>query len=607
MQTNWLPKLIIVIASLGWSIAILFPQPPLLAAGVTPTPRAVKPTPSPQPKMLSGRVVDAAGPVAGATVRVQLTENITTTTIDGSFTLPGLTSTEPITVTAWAEGYYNGWTQVRPGSRRPIEITLRPHYTADNVDYDWYTFEDVEGSASCGLCHTANAEWQADAHGQAAANPRFLTMYAGADVNGNKNPYIPRNTLGIPLPPDPDEPYYGPGFRLDYPDRSGNCAACHTPMAAKLEPANTCGWSGCHSSTTALYSEHLPDGVSPLYLTGDAAEGISCEFCHKIGEVLLVPETGLPHPDQPGISSVRLYRPEGDDQLFFGTFDDVTRPADSYLPLLEESAFCAPCHYGVFDGVAGDMTVADGVIIYNSYGEWLASPYSDPDTGRTCQDCHMASVDYEYFVFPERGGLPRDPKRIHNHKMLGVTDELFLQNSVTMTTTARLEGDQVLVEISITNDKTGHHVPTDSPMRHLILVVEATDAASHTLPLQAGPRLPDWTGDYAGQPGHGFALILEDEWTGESPTAAFWRPIRIVEDTRLAAMATDVSRYTFTAPANGSTTIQTRLIFRRAFQQLMEWKGWTDPDIVMEAETVVLPDPAVLPAAADEPASTTEE
>jgi hypothetical protein len=157
-----------------------------------------------------------------------------------------------------------------------------------------------------------------------------------------------------------------------------------------------------------------------------------------------------------------------------------------------------------------------------------------------------------------------------------------------MTTTGRLEGNQVLVEVTITNDKTGHHVPTDSPLRHLILVVEATDAASNTLPLSDGPLLPTWTGNYAGQPGRAFALILEDEWTGESPTAAFWRPIRLVEDTRLAAMATDVSHYTFAAPANGPITVEARLIFRRAFQQLMTWKGWTDPDILMESETVIV-------------------
>jgi hypothetical protein len=581
MRENWFPQLIIVLASIGWSISALFPQPPLLAAGVTPTP-------APAVRELSGVVVDANGPVAGATVRVQLTENYTMTATNGSFTLSNLTITQPVTVTAWANGYYNGWSQAAAATA-PVTITLTRHYTGDNLDYDWYSFEGVEGSKSCGLCHTANAEWEADAHAQAAGNPRFLTMYMGTDVDGNKIASIPRDNLGKPLPADLIEgPYYGPGFRLDYPDRAGNCATCHTPLAAKVEPSNSCAWSGCHSSATATYSDKPLDGISPLYLTGDAAEGITCEFCHKVGEVLLNPETGLPHPDHPGISSMRLYRPPEGEQLFFGTLDDVSRPQDSYLPLLEESAFCAPCHYGIFDGVAGDMTVADGVVIYNSYGEWLDSPYSNPETGQTCQDCHMPAVDADHFVFPERGGLPRDPEQIHNHRMPGAADETLLQNAVTMTTTAQLEGDQLQVEVSLTNDKTGHKVPTDSPLRHLILVVQATDAASNTLLLQAGPALPEWTGDYAGQAGQVYAQILEDEWTGESPTGAFWRPIRVVSDTRLAPMTTDVSRYSFAAPVNGPVTITTQLIYRRAFQQLMAWKGWTDPDIVMETETITV-------------------
>jgi len=32
-----------------------------------------------------------------------------------------------------------------------------------------------------------------------------------------------------------------------------------------------------------------------------------------------------------------------------------------------------------------------------------------------------------------------------------------------------------------------------------------------------------------------------------------------------------------------------RLLFRRAFIELMEQKGWDDPDIVMESETIQLP------------------
>jgi hypothetical protein len=543
--------------------------------------------------VIAGVVRDAEGTVAGAVVRVRLTGYTATSAADGSFTLGDLTMTEPVSVTAWAEGYYIGYADGTPGLV-PITITIRPHYTTDNLDYEWFSFQGIEGSASCAPCHQSYDEWAADAHGQAAVNPRFLTMYKGTDVDGNQSPL----TLftGSAAPPDAsDSPYYGPGYRLDFPDRTGNCAACHTPLASNMDPNNTCGWSGCHTALTGQRSSSLSDalalpgdqyGVSPTDLTGNAADGVGCDFCHKIGDVLLDPHTGLPYPDRPGISSMRLYRPEEGQQLFFGTFDDVARRV-SYLPLLEESAFCAPCHYGVFGGVTASGEVAGGVVIYNSFGEWLESPYSDPETGQTCQDCHMPVTDDDFFAYPEQGGLrPRHP--IHSHLMPGAKDEGLLQNSVTMTTTARLQGDQVLVEVSITNDRTGHHVPTGVPLRHMLLAVRAVDADGNPLLLREGPLLPAWTGDYAGQAGRYYAKILEDEWTGETPTAAYWREIRLVEDTRLAAFATDTSQYVFATPAKGRLIVEARLTFRRAFQELMEQKGWDDPDIVMEKETVVL-------------------
>ena len=76
-----------------------------------------------------------------------------------------------------------------------------------------------------------------------------------------------------------------------------------------------------------------------------------------------------------------------------------------------------------------------------------------------------------YFVFPHKGGLPRTPGQTHTHKMWGAGDETFLQNAVSMTTTAYLEGDEIVVEVSLTNDRAGHHVPTDSPLRQVLLVV----------------------------------------------------------------------------------------------------------------------------------------
>src|SRR3989304_3189044 len=94
-------------------------------------------------------------------------------------------------------------------------------------------------------------------------------------------------------------------------------------------------------------------------------------------------------------------------------------------------------------------------------------------------------------------------------------------------------GDQLLVQDSITNDKTGHHIPPDAPVRSMILVVEALDANGKPLALRQGPVNPAYSGNYGGLPGKTFAKVLKDEWTGETPTAAYWRPVTIIEDTRL--------------------------------------------------------------------------
>ena len=60
------------------------------------------------------------------------------------------------------------------------------------------------------------------------------------------------------------------------------------------------------------------------------------------------------------------------------------------LSAAQESAYSAHrATNGVFGGVVGAGHVTGGVEIDNSYGEWLDSPYSDPKTGQTCQDCHM--------------------------------------------------------------------------------------------------------------------------------------------------------------------------------------------------------------------------
>jgi len=363
------------------------------------------------------------------------------------------------------------------------------------------------------------------------------------------------------LPPDPDEPYYGPGYRLDNPNNPGNCGACHVPVAAINAPFN----------------------INPDSVQGVEAEGVNCDFCHKIWDVRLDPTTGLPFPDRPGVLSYEFRRPFEGHQFFAGPLDDIAPGEDTYSKLQEKSQFCAPCHFGVF----GDT------VVYDSFGEWLRSPYSREDTGKTCQDCHMPSSGVEFFTHPEKGGLRRDPNTIVSHRMPGARDLDLLENSVSLTLEATQLPEGVRVRTKVVNDLTGHHVPTDSPLRHLILVVRAYGNEASELSLKKGPVLPEWCGSgdpadgcYAGLPGKVFVKLLEEKWTGISPTAAYWNPTRVVMDTRLGAFESDVGEFLFIAPDSGDIRIEAVLIYRRAYKKLMDLKGWKEPDIVMESATV---------------------
>lgn len=196
----------------------------------------------------------------------------------------------------------------------------------------------------------------------------------------------------------------------------------------------------------------------------------------------------------------------------------------------------------------------------------------------------------------DQGGLARDPETIFSHRMPGASDETLLQNTVTLAAEARRDGQTLVVEVSIVNDQAGHHAPTDSPLRQMILLVRAVDDADQALELREGPTIPDWAGAgspeegyYAGLPGKGYAKILEEIWTEISPSGAYWNPTRVLSDNRIPALATDTSTYTFAAPRSGAATVEITLLFRRAFKQLMDQKGWDIPDLVMEQQVIQVP------------------
>jgi hypothetical protein len=528
---------------------------------------------------ISGVVRDATGPLANAVVRIQATNLSALSEGQGQFNLQVPPSSQPVRLTAFAPGYYiAGPVTARPGDT-DVTLLLKKHPEEDHTTYEWVSaFSSSGQEGNCQKCHSDPEdsesrlpfdEWMRDAHGNSALNRRFLSMYNGTDLSGAKHSPITRYAFTrdygrVPVRPEPRAPYYGPGFKLDSPDASGNCAACHMPNAAVRAPYET-----------------DPDAV-----TGIGLEGVGCDLCHKIWAVRLNPANGLPYPNTPGVMSIVFRRPATVSQLFIGPYDDVAPGKDTYSPLQNRSEICSPCHFGQFWGVQ----------IYNSFGEWLASSYSDPVKGKTCQDCHMPRRGATRCARADKGAPQRDPRTNFSHLMPGATDVQLLRDTARLQLEARRLGDILSVSVTVINEKAGHHIPTDHPARNILLIVSVTGKKGREMKLLKGPVLPDWAGkgsntaDYAGRPGRGYAKILEELWTEVSPTAAYWNPTVLREDTRIPAHGQDLSTYEFRAPPHteGPVHVTARLIFRRAFQTLIQQKTWDVPDILMGEKTLTI-------------------
>ncbi len=107
--------------------------------------------------------------------------------------------------------------------------------------------------------------------------------------------------------------------------------------------------------------------------------------------------------------------------------------------------------------------------------------------------------------------------------------------------------------------------------------MRACDGTGSDLAQEEGETIPEWggkgdpqAGNYAGLPGKIYAKVLSELWTETSPTAAYWNQTTLVSDNRLAPFATDTSRYAFRAPGHQKVSVQVRLIYRRAFKELIE-------------------------------------
>jgi hypothetical protein len=462
---------------------------------------------------ISGRVLDNSGPVSGAQVRFKGHSLSVNSDSSGNFTLPCPVSGLDRIVAA-KEGYFIGST---PADSSPLVITLHRLPSADCEDYSWVDPAPGKGSHNCGNCHgDIYREWLASGHARSVNNRRFRNLYDGTDWQGRPN--------------------RGWNLLADHPDGAGVCTSCHAPTVGFSDPA--------------YYDLRKLQGV--------AAQGVHCDYCHKIAGVESGP-IGLQH----GRFGLKLLRP-AEGQLFFGPLDDVDRGDDVFSPLYRSSRYCASCHEGTVFGVH----------VYGTYSEWLDSPARRE--GKQCQSCHMAPTGTMTNMAPGKGGIPRDPHTLANHRFFAGSQADMLRQCLRVSVDLQPGDAAMRAEVQISVEGAGHRVPTGFIDRHLLLVVEGFqgDTAS---PLLAGPVLPGLAGQgLLGRPGKLYAKVLRDfEFNSPAP---FWRANPALDDTRLIPGQAERNVFSFLLPID---RVRVRLLYRRFWPAVAETKGWPDDSVVI--------------------------
>lgn len=509
---------------------------------------------TPQASLSTGVVVNASGqPLASALVRLQGTNTTALTDADGRYWLALQSDSGAMYITAWKEGYYIGGAPLSSGATS-YEIKLMELPTSENQNYQWlparassrYVASDETGRA-CEACHFGPTlpvvrEWEASAHGRSATNPFFLSFFNG----GGSVPLLPKL-----------------GYRIDFPSAAGNCSNCHVPALALRRPYD----------------------ADPNLATGVEREGVLCDLCHKIKTADADLDGG-----KAGVLSMTFARPPKGEQIFIGTLDDVPTGADTFDPFYRESRYCAGCHHGLFWGV----------LAYSEFSEWQSSEAAAK--GIQCQGCHMKpDGKTSQFALASEGAILRDPATIPTHTFPGRDDVEFMRSGILAESSARIESDRLLVEVNLRNTVGGHHIPTGSPMRNLVLLVEVQDQLSRALDLIEGGKVPVWGGEgpkeygnYAGLPGKGYAKILvtpdaypADPRFGDRRVSIYpaphWRRIIVESDNRLPAGGEDATTYVFRLGQDITRVqVRVRLLHRRSF------RPWFDPQTKFDGDLLLV-------------------
>jgi hypothetical protein len=269
---------------------------------------------------------------------------------------------------------------------------------------------------------------------------------------------------------------------------------------------------GCHAPTAVKTGDlRLEKKVS--------WEGVTCDYCHSLRDV-------APGESPKAVLTFSMVKS--------GPWKDSVSTGHGvvYSPLHLSSTLCSACH---------EYKNGAGLAVLTTYSEWKNSNYARQ--GKQCQSCHMNRV----------AGDVVDPRvartqhaQVNLHQMPGSHSLEQLTRAVKAQLFAWREGENVRVKVDLVNQLAGHYFPTGSPLRQLVLQVQADS--------YAGGQFHEervLTRTVADQQG----TVLNREHL------VFVKGAKVVSDTRLAPGEKRSESFSFAMPAGKQAQIRATLVY----------------------------------------------
>lgn len=353
-----------------------------------------------------------------------------------------------------------------------------------------------KGSGACGGCHGldllapyANAIPSATPSGDSIdVNP--TDMWRSSMMgNSAKDPFWRAKVS--------HEVAVNPGHQAGLEDK---CTSCHAPMG-RYDKFLT---GGGHYSMAELHQDPM------------GQDGVSCLACH------------MQSPDSSGLlfsgvlkfdTNDVVYGPYDAENLFAAPMSNFVGYEPMFGGHIVQAGVCAGCHTLITEtaDLEGNLT-GDKFVEQATYHEWLNSAFNtdvDPESGITCQGCHMPRIQqgvalssgYDFLVLQPQ--FHRSPYGQHqlvggnsfmlkllkqNISTLGLTaSEAQFDSSITWTerllqqntllldaTVVDRTADLASIDVQLTN-LAGHKFPSGYPARRAFVELHVQDAMGNTL------------------------------------------------------------------------------------------------------------------------------